>query len=333
MISMDGEYILLARRNIDTSNIFVQYGQGETRTANFSGGPGVQETEFVDGLRFSVQSAQSFRMNVALNFGVAADMVPQGMKSLYAFTWVVNTTMPLNASLTRADVIFPINQGSVQKVVGNAGNARVVPAKRPLGAVQTQAFNVMDGGKFGGPLKVLASSGGAKVKVQDVQSLDGEYVLLVEKAAGEVSSKPVVKGKDLEGKIGKVPGGIETWEECDALLRQDVLYSFVLSIQDLHLVIPHLSLNSDEEPLSLIWVVMFGNQNSLVLAFISCWFIFGLVKAWLPSVVQRFPLLRLVSEILLESCGGLKYNRSSLVILGKGKFLKDCRLVLLGNGH
>jgi hypothetical protein len=41
MTSMDGEYLLVGRKTVDTSNIFVQYGQGVTRTVNMTGGPGM----------------------------------------------------------------------------------------------------------------------------------------------------------------------------------------------------------------------------------------------------------------------------------------------------
>jgi hypothetical protein len=54
MTSLDGEYLLVGRKTVDTSNIFVQYGQGATRTVNVTGGAGIQEAEFVDGLRFSI---------------------------------------------------------------------------------------------------------------------------------------------------------------------------------------------------------------------------------------------------------------------------------------
>jgi len=40
MTSMDGEYLLVGRQTVDTSNIFVQYGQGATRTVNMTGGSG-----------------------------------------------------------------------------------------------------------------------------------------------------------------------------------------------------------------------------------------------------------------------------------------------------
>jgi len=41
MTSMEGEYMLVGRQTVDTSNIFVQYGQGQTRTVNMTGGPGM----------------------------------------------------------------------------------------------------------------------------------------------------------------------------------------------------------------------------------------------------------------------------------------------------
>lgn len=68
MTSLEGEYRLLARQDIDSSNIFVQFGQGETRTVNITGGPGVQEAEFVDGLRFSMMSPIAMRFNTDVKF-------------------------------------------------------------------------------------------------------------------------------------------------------------------------------------------------------------------------------------------------------------------------
>ena len=82
MTSMDGEYILLGRKTGDTSNIFVQYGQGATRTVNLTGGAGIQEAEFVDGLRFSVESKESLTMNVDIPFGIQQSSLPPQMQSL-----------------------------------------------------------------------------------------------------------------------------------------------------------------------------------------------------------------------------------------------------------
>jgi hypothetical protein len=56
MTSLDGEYVLVRRQTVDTGNIFVQYGRGATRTVNMTAGPGLQEAEFIDGYRFSIQT-------------------------------------------------------------------------------------------------------------------------------------------------------------------------------------------------------------------------------------------------------------------------------------
>ena len=76
MNSLDGEYLLLGRKTVDTSNIFVQYGQGATRTVNVTGGPGRQEAEFVDGLRFSLDSTQPFKLNADLKNGIDSNALP-----------------------------------------------------------------------------------------------------------------------------------------------------------------------------------------------------------------------------------------------------------------
>lgn len=82
MTSLDGEYMVLGRKTLDTANIFVQYGQGATRTVNVTGGSGVQEAEFVDGLRFSVMSGMPFKMNVDIPHGVDQTVLPGGSISL-----------------------------------------------------------------------------------------------------------------------------------------------------------------------------------------------------------------------------------------------------------
>lgn len=94
MTSLDGEYRLVARNSVDTSNIFVQYGQGATRTVNITGGPGIQEAEFVDGMRFSVQSGKALVMNVDLKQGINPGTLPANTMSLNSFAWIVNTSDP-----------------------------------------------------------------------------------------------------------------------------------------------------------------------------------------------------------------------------------------------
>lgn len=82
LTSLDGEYILLGRQTVDTANVFVQYGFGATRTVNVTGGMGLQQAEFVDGLRLTVGSEKEMRVNANLHFGVDSRTVPTGMRSL-----------------------------------------------------------------------------------------------------------------------------------------------------------------------------------------------------------------------------------------------------------
>jgi len=85
MTSLDGEYMLLGRKSEDTTNIFVQYGQGATRTVNVTGGEGIQEAEFIDGLRFTFASSMAFRMNVDIPNGIDGAALPGGSISLSKF--------------------------------------------------------------------------------------------------------------------------------------------------------------------------------------------------------------------------------------------------------
>lgn len=78
MTSLEGEFMLLGRKTEDITNIFVQYGQGATRTVNITGGNATQEAEFVDGLRFSIKSAEPFTLNADIPFGVDDAAIPNG---------------------------------------------------------------------------------------------------------------------------------------------------------------------------------------------------------------------------------------------------------------
>lgn len=94
MTSLDGEYRLLARNNIDPANVFVQYGQGATRTVNVTAG-GRQDAEFIDGLRFSILSTQPMQLNVDIKDGVDPASLPPLTQSLNTYSWVVNTSLPM----------------------------------------------------------------------------------------------------------------------------------------------------------------------------------------------------------------------------------------------
>lgn len=127
MTSLDGEYMLLGRKSQDTANIFVQYGQGATRTVNVTGGADdAQEAEFVDGLRLRFRSAKPFALNADIPFGIDAQAIPEAHKSLStvfhkplkafplvsnqipsldSFAWKINSTSP--ASNISVAISFP----------------------------------------------------------------------------------------------------------------------------------------------------------------------------------------------------------------------------------
>ncbi|EMD96468.1 hypothetical protein COCHEDRAFT_1025009 [Bipolaris maydis C5] len=173
MTSLDGEYMLLGRQTADISNIFVQYGQGATRTVNFTGGIGTQETEFIDGLRFTVQSDQPFTMNVDIKNGIPIDALSTNVSALNSFAWVVNTSMPTQ-KLNNAEIQVPFNRAMLVAKTLNSTDAekRLVVAKRPLNAT-TESFTPLSPDTQG----LVASEN--RIKVSGLSQLDGQYVLLV----------------------------------------------------------------------------------------------------------------------------------------------------------
>jgi hypothetical protein len=53
-----------------------------------------QQAEFIDGLRFSVQTNQSMTMNVDLKQGINPGTLPANTVSLNSYMWIVNTSNP-----------------------------------------------------------------------------------------------------------------------------------------------------------------------------------------------------------------------------------------------
>jgi hypothetical protein len=125
LTSLDGEYMLLGRKTVDTANIFVQYGFGATRTVNLTGGKGIQQAEFIDGLQLAVELDREMRININLKNGIDPKALPSGMQSLCklhptsricslgssqsaldSFAWAINSSTP-NQQLKNASVSFP----------------------------------------------------------------------------------------------------------------------------------------------------------------------------------------------------------------------------------
>jgi hypothetical protein len=201
LTSLDGEYILLGRKTVDTANIFVQYGFGATRTVNLTGGKGIQGAEFVDGLRIALESEKDMRLNIDLNNGVDEKTVPSGMRSLsmllyprpksaapllssntYAldsFAWAMNTSSS-NQQLKRGSVRFPINssfRSSSPNSAASIKDTKIMVAKRDLGASSSTIFDTLPQRSHEVNCRPDCS-----VTVKDLQQLDGEYIVV---AAGK----------------------------------------------------------------------------------------------------------------------------------------------------
>ncbi|KAH4118426.1 hypothetical protein HBH68_155990 [Parastagonospora nodorum] len=214
LTSLDGEYILLGRKTVDTANIFVQYGFGATRTVNLTGGKGIQGAEFVDGLRISLESEKDMRLNIDLKNGVDEKTVPSGMWSLNSFAWAMNTSSS-SQQLKCGSVRFPINFSA------SIRDTKIMVAKRDLGASSSTSFD---------PLPQRSHEVNCRpdcsVTVKDLQQLDGEYIVLA--AGNEIAEEE--KGALKEqvnnpqaSSAGISLRGIENWAGMGVVLCTSVL--------------------------------------------------------------------------------------------------------------
>ncbi|KAG8168488.1 hypothetical protein KVR01_001237 [Diaporthe batatas] len=170
LTSLDGEYMLLGRKSLDTSNIFVQYGQGATRTVNVTGGPGIEEAEFVDGLRFTLAATSPFTMNVDIPNGVEQAALPENTIPLNSFSWTINTTETLSTGLA-ADVAFPVNLDILAAKAPNRNPEQLVVARRRLDANSTEKFTALE--------NQALSLSRKTIRATDVRELNGQYIVLI----------------------------------------------------------------------------------------------------------------------------------------------------------
>ena len=70
-----------------------------------TGGPGRQETEFIDGMRFAIEANRPFMMNIEITPGVNPVDLPPNTRSLNSFAWTLNTSDPSVGVL--ADMLVP----------------------------------------------------------------------------------------------------------------------------------------------------------------------------------------------------------------------------------
>jgi hypothetical protein len=189
MTSLDGEYLLVGRKTVDTSNIFVQYGQGATRTVNVTGGAGIQEAEFVDGLRFSVQAGKALTMNVDLKQGIDPTTLPANTQSLNSFMWVVNTSdpntkvaaqmlVPCKSCLEKYLIFWLIGEVNRNMLValrpaGSSPSTMLTVAKRAVNASSGQFTPLNKDAQF---VRELPED---RIQLPSIMQLDGQYIILV----------------------------------------------------------------------------------------------------------------------------------------------------------
>ncbi|OAA74240.1 hypothetical protein ISF_01141 [Cordyceps fumosorosea ARSEF 2679] len=205
MTSMDGEYMLLGRRSADTANIFVQYGQGATRTVNVTAGAGdAQEAEFVDGLRFRIQSTKAFALNADIPFGIDAKAIPDSYKALNSFVWKINSTAP--TSEVSVNMTFPVNEDILRQRVSReeAKSARLLVAWREVEANTTARFEPLKTQHFDKYAKVVHARAAGRP--------DGQYVVLV--AAAEAGRAKDCKAPAKGGKAVS-EASVTGQEDCE----------------------------------------------------------------------------------------------------------------------
>src|ERR1700755_2355065 len=83
MNNIDGEYMALGRQTVETNGVLVPFGTGQAQSVVIQGS-GLQENEFVDGVRMSVRATQPVTMNVDVKEGVEQGMLTalQGQQPL-----------------------------------------------------------------------------------------------------------------------------------------------------------------------------------------------------------------------------------------------------------
>ncbi|KAK2590252.1 hypothetical protein QQS21_012068 [Conoideocrella luteorostrata] len=206
MTSLDGEYMLLGRKSEDTSNIFVQYGQGSTRTVNVTGGSDfVQEAEFIDGLRLRIKSSSSFGLNIDIPFGIDARGIPEKTESLNSYTWAINTTAVDKNNLS-VDMTVPVNHNmlakKLQKHETEKEKGTVLLARRELAANSTGCFRPVENQQY------IKSQ--RMIKVERLTSVDGQYVVLVSKKKYHERPCPQ-KGEEQERCSAKEKSAKKEW--------------------------------------------------------------------------------------------------------------------------
>jgi hypothetical protein len=76
MNSIDGEYMAIGRKTVETSNVLTPFGA--QRSVNITGS-GIQEVEFSDGFRMSIKANMPMTISTDVVNGVSTSMLTQNV--------------------------------------------------------------------------------------------------------------------------------------------------------------------------------------------------------------------------------------------------------------
>lgn len=76
MNSIDGEFMAIGRKTVETSNVLSPFGQQQS--VNITGS-GIQEVEFTDGFRMSLKASMPMTVSTDVVNGVSSGMITNGV--------------------------------------------------------------------------------------------------------------------------------------------------------------------------------------------------------------------------------------------------------------
>ncbi|KAF2737996.1 hypothetical protein EJ04DRAFT_550255 [Polyplosphaeria fusca] len=122
MNSIDGEYIALGRQTVETNNVLVPFKDQSVVIQ----GTGLQENEFVDGLRVSTRATQPMSFTVDVKDGVEQGMLTQlqGQQPINDFRYTVTSNLAgVQPDLSRMAAVMqiPLNVQRVQQMMQAQG--------------------------------------------------------------------------------------------------------------------------------------------------------------------------------------------------------------------
>ncbi|KAF4631696.1 hypothetical protein G7Y89_g6429 [Cudoniella acicularis] len=150
--SIDGEYMAIGRKTVETSNVLSPFGQSTTQQSVNITGSGIQELEFTDGFRMSVRANMPMTINTDVVNGVSTSMLTNGVMPVNNYRYLVSSNL--------AGVIPNLNQMmAVVQLPINAIRVMDMAQKMGMGANSTVSLGIAQrvvlqnpGGASGGSL-------------------------------------------------------------------------------------------------------------------------------------------------------------------------------------